>query len=179
MSKKSARHADANPNSPQALRQRHLIWEKCIRSIGILFYLPAVLLLHRAAMVLTGQAPETPKPAGLFMAVFALIFVIAGYGFRRLDPVFRYRGGVLAGLSLLLFAVPKFGLFFPAGIAICAYVLFLIFGPPGRKIYSADYQRAIAATPHIQATPPIIVWVAFVTLLLFSALTMAGPRGGA
>lgn len=179
MSKKSARSDDANPNSPLAIRQRHLIWEKCIRSIGILFYLPAILLIHRAAMILTGHAPSAPKGVGLFLAAFGIIFVIAGYGFRRLDPAFRYRGGVLAGLSLILFAVPKFGVFFPAGIAICAYVLFLIFGPPGRKIYSADYQKAIAATPHVQAKPPIVVWVAFAALLLFSAMTMAGLRGGA
>lgn len=177
MSKKSARSTDANPNSPLAIRQRHLIWEKCIRSIGVLFYLPAILLIHRAAMILTGHVPSAPKGAGLFLGAFGIIFVLAGYGFRRLDPAFRYRGGVLAGLSLILFAVPKFGVFFPAGIAICAYVLFLIFGPPGRKIYSADYQKAIAATPHIQAKPPIIVWIAFAALLLFSAMTMAGLRG--
>ncbi|MFH1496798.1 MAG: hypothetical protein ABII82_03130 [Verrucomicrobiota bacterium] len=181
-SKKSARSADTRPDSPLAIRQRHLMWEKCIRSIGILFYLPAILLIHRAAMILSGRAPETPTPVGLFLAAFGVIFVIAGYGFRRLDPAFRYRGGVLAGLSLILFAVPGFGLFHvigPAGIAICAYVLFLIFGPPGRVVYSADYQKAIAATPHIKASPPVIVWVAFAALLLFSAMTMAGLRGGA
>ncbi len=176
MSKKSSRSKDTNPNSPQALRQRHLMWEKCIRSIGVLFYLPAILLIHRGALILTGNAPGAPKPAGLFLAAFGVAFVLAGYGFRKLDPAFRYRGGILAGISLIIFAVPQFGIFFPAGIAICAYVLFLIFGPPGRKVYAADYQRAIIATPEIKAKPPVIVWVAFAALLVFTALTILQAR---
>lgn|SRR5690606_7461599 len=172
MSHPITRPADPTPATPQALRRRHLVQEKCIRSIGILFYLPAILLLHRGALILSGNIAGLPKPAGLFLAALGVAFVLVGYGFRRLDPAFRLRGGVLAGFGLLLFGVPSLGTFFPAGIAVSAFVLFLIFGPAGRVIYSPAYQRAIAATPEIKAEPPLIVWIAFAVLLIFTALTL-------
>lgn len=173
MSKKADRSSEDKPGSPQALRKAHLMWEKNVRSIGILFYLPAILLLHRAALVFTGQVGDTPRFAGLLYFAFGLSFVMAGYGFRRLNPTFRVRGGILAALGVILFSVPRLGMFFPAGIAVSAYVVFLIFGPPGRKVFSKDYQQAVAATPHIKANPPVIVWVAFIALLAYTAMTMA------
>lgn len=53
----------------------------------------------------------------------------------------------------------------PVGTLINAYILWLLFSKKGKRVFSVDYQRIIAETPHIKFRTPIFAWVVLAVLI--------------
>jgi len=130
------------------VREAHLKHETQLRSVGLLYFLGAFILLVMAIPFFFAL-PEASSPAAddLTMSVFFIllplvagaVFCAVGYGFRTLRPWVRIPGTAFGLVGLMQF---------PLGTLINAYVLYLMYCPKGRTVLSPDYARVRAATPH-------------------------------
>lgn len=150
----------------ESVRRAHLSHEASVKSIGSLYLISAGLLLIALPLVIVNAtAPlgslEVLVPVSIFGAFFALSAALA-YGLIRLRPWARWSAVALGILGLLSF---------PVGTLINAYVLYLLFSKKSGVVFSADYHRVIAATPHIKYRTSRLVWM---LLLFFVGLVIVG-----
>lgn len=91
---------------------------------------------------------------------------------RKLKSWARIPTAILSGIGLLGF---------PVGTLINGYILYLVFSRKGVTVFSDDYKRVIAETPHIKYRTSIVVWIILgwlVALILFGvfAAVFSGRR---
>lgn len=144
-----------------AIRNAHIKTESSIRSIGLLNYVGAILLLPGLfdSKPLSGTAEATGYFLGFLMV--PILLVLAGHSIRRLQKPGR-------NLNTLFFAISLFA--FPVGTLIGAYALYLLFCQKGRTIFSAPYKEVIANTPHIKYGTSKAAWIVLIVFLLFIVL---------
>ena len=157
----------------EKIRQDHIKHEASIKSVGTLYMLSSGLFLVIGLMgVITGlttarpgnQAGTTAPPVWvalvpmvLFMGISAFMLVVA-LALRKLKPWARIASGILSGIGLIGF---------PVGTLINGYILWLLLSKKGATVFSADYQRVIAETPHIKyRTSPVVVVLVIIVVLL-------------
>jgi hypothetical protein len=162
-----------SPQTAQAIadldRGRHVNTEKRFRELGkiltIIGGFPILFLFQIVRTIASGQAISLPRLA-VVLAVAALggYIVFVGLGLNRLSRKSRPHAiGMLIVVSLLpivfflpgqLMAMDVF-----AGVGLLAtvsiftypvtiYCLYLLLSHKGRHIFSDEYQRVMAATPH-------------------------------
>jgi hypothetical protein len=157
----------------EATRKKYLSHEASIKSIGVLYLLGSILgflgtvvylVLGLANVIMPSRNPAESLGLGIFLLAFAVFagafstfqFILAR-GLRRLTPWCRIAGIVVSCLGLLGF---------PIGTLISAYFLYLLGSQKGVYVFSPEYARVIAATPHIKYKTSIIVWI-FLGILMF------------
>jgi hypothetical protein len=151
---------DDSSDSEQ-VRKVHIKHETVVKSVAILYFLTAAILLFgtfggfSAKYSLTGAA-------AVLVVVLAACFVIAGLGLRKLYPWARIVSIVLSCLGLLLCGI---------GTAINAYVLYALLGKEGEIIFSPEYRRVIAETPHVRYRISALIWIV-VGLLAFGVAAL-------
>ena len=158
--------AAPEPDSPEAIRKKHLNHEASVKSIGLLYMLGGILLLLSTAgtlapLVVNGSATwqQIALPAGI--AVLSLGYLVCGFGIRGLKPWTKIPVSFLAAIGLLGF---------PIGTLISAYILYLILSKKGAMVLSPAYKEIIRATPHIRYRTSIWIWILlalFIALLIF------------
>jgi len=157
------------------VRQAHLKHEAQLRSVGLLYFLGAFIMLVMAVPFLFAF-PEASSPAAddLTMSVFFILFPLVagavfcavGYGFRTLRPWVRIPGTAFGLVGLMQF---------PLGTLINAYVLYLMYCPKGRTVLSPNYARVRAATPHLRPRRGLLgmlipmVLIGLITFVLLQA----------
>ncbi len=153
----------------EAIRQEHIKHEASVKSVGFLYLLGAVLLvLFGIGMIAAGVA--STRDMGISAGVGLFLFFIGalqgwtGLGLRKLRPWARIPTGIFSGLGLLGF---------PLGTLINGYILYLVFSKKGSMVFSPEYQRVIAETPHIKYRTSIVVWILLGLLLLIIAIGFA------
>ncbi|HRQ63542.1 MAG TPA: hypothetical protein PKZ76_01530 [Xanthomonadaceae bacterium] len=148
-------------NTDEALRRAHVRHERQLKSVGALYYLGAFMMSLSAIVILATPGPSTPTGASPLPALFVLGIAVAlgtiGFGFRRLRSWVRIPGGLLSGLGLLAI---------PVGTLIHGWILYLMFCAKGRMVLSPDYQRVIAATPHVRYQRTVGDWIALAVVLV-------------
>ena len=166
----------------EATRKKYLSHEASIKSIGVLYLLGAIfgflfsvgyLVMGFATIIMPSRNPSEGSVVGIVLLALAVFmgglstfqFILAR-GLRRLTPWCRIAGIVVSCLGLLGF---------PIGTLISAYFLYLLGSQKGVYVFSPEYARVIAATPHIKYKTSIIVWI-FLGILLF--LIGVGVIGG-
>jgi hypothetical protein len=159
-----------NNNSAEQIRNDNLKHEASVKSIGFLYFFSATFLLLASFGMGISAASDSrgALASGLLAVVFfgiAAILVWVGIGLRRLRPWARIPSGILSGLGLLGF---------PLGTLINGYILYLLFSAKGKMVFSPEYQRVIAETPHIKYRTSIVIWILLGLLLLFVGLAMFG-----
>jgi hypothetical protein len=136
-------------SSVEQIRTTHLQHEASVKSVGLLYYLGGGAMLLFTVISLAGGRAE-----GFVLAlIFALLGagqIAVGTGLRKLRPWARIPTGILSGIGLLGF---------PLGTLINGYILYLIFCQKGATVFSPDYQRVMAATPHLRYRTSIVVWI--------------------
>lgn len=153
----------------EEVRRSHLNHEASVQSIGILYYLGAILLIVGGI----GQAVEdTESPMPVRILVATLIVAIGvfqfwvGTGLRDLKRWARKPTGVLSFIGLLAF---------PLGTLINGYILYLVFCAKGVTVFSEEYKKVIAATPHIKyRTSKGILILAGLLVLILLLLVIVG-----
>ena len=196
----SLEHAEAGEPTAETVRRAHLAEEAYAKALeivnyfyGLLFAVPALVLIGLAVLHAAGtiSAPWISRPGWLAMIVvlsaMAILATMAGYGFRRLR---RWALGTEALVALcgliwyfLWFLIPAqpnvyqilMGTSFLLALASPMLDLWDI---RRSVIFEGDYQRIIAATPSIRATPRLprehariagLFLALFIILLLVSA----------
>jgi len=154
----------AAPTGAEALRRAHLKHEAAVKSVGALYYLGATISILAAVIApMPAAQREGSLTAGLIFAALAVIYIVVGWGVRRLKPWSRAAACVVAVPGLL-------GV--PIGTIVSVYILYLMLSQKGRMVYSPEYQAAIAATPQIKYRSTIIIW--FILILIVLAIVALG-----
>lgn len=156
-------------DNAEAIRREFINHEASIRSIGLLYYLGTLALAISAIVMLfdfnSGQMTVDALFLALFLGLAALYYWI-GSGLRALRPNVRIVAGIFAALGLLSF---------PIGTIINGYILYLLFSKKGERVFSADYQAIVDATPHIKYKTSIIVWILLALLILMIGAAVVIP----
>lgn len=164
----------------EEIRQAHLSHESSIRAVGTLYLLGGALLTLSCVLGLTAMLMAVattggggPKVASLvgFVGTFvyaalAVLMFWLGRGLRRLNPSVRIVAAVFAGIGLIGF---------PIGTLINAYILWLLLSKKGKTVFSEDYRRILAETPHINQRTPWWAWV--LLALMIAGVAVLGVFG--
>lgn len=152
----------------EEIRKEHLKHEASIRSVGFLYLLGGVFSALGAAGMLVASITSRsalggfPIIVGIIYLGLAALLLTCGMGVRKLKPWARTGSIILSCIGLL-------GI--PVGTLINGYILYLLLSKKGKTVFSEDYKRVIAETPHIKYKTSIIVWV-FLAILLLLILVM-------
>lgn len=161
----------------ERIRRELINHEASIKSVGSLYLLSAIFcgfgLLVVVGLVIASLsgANEGAETLGVTLGL-SLLYVLLGAasywigkGLRQLDVKVRTPTVVLSAIGLLGF---------PFGTLINAYIIYLLVGEKGKRVFSPDYQEIIRATPHIQYKSPWlmgcligIVLIAVITAIFF------------
>tara|TARA_R110002050_G_scaffold209687_1_gene345693 strand:+ start:210 stop:908 length:699 start_codon:yes stop_codon:yes gene_type:complete len=165
----------------EAVRKANLTHEASVKSIGLLYYISAGfgfiagLMSLVGAIGLMGQSSSEGAGVSLLVAIALLVlsplqFIVARW-LRQLNPKARTPATIFSVLGLLGF---------PIGTIINGYFLYLLQSKKGATVFSAEYAKVIAATPHIKYKTPIVVWILFglVVLLIVAAIAAVGFGAG-
>jgi hypothetical protein len=160
-------------NSSEQIRKDHISHEASVKSIGLLYFLGGGALALLGILATFGVFSSGRAASAGFGAILVVVFfgmgalqIWVGWGIRQLKPWARIASGVLSGIGLLGF---------PLGTLINAYILYLLFSKKGTTIFSPDYQRVIAETPHIKYKTSIIVWILVAIVIFGCGLAMILP----
>jgi hypothetical protein len=151
------------------IRHEHIGHEASIRSIGVLYYLGAIMLILGGGINLLALSAEF----GVVNVVVAVLFIVFGFlylwmgsALRALSSKVRHVAGVFAGLGLFVF---------PIGTLINGYILYLLYSKKGKMVFSEEYQAIRLATPGIKYRTSVVVWVLLILLILFIAAAILLP----
>ncbi len=128
--------------------------------MGILYYLGAFALVLVGGIGLFGALVKGEAASVLLSAFFLAIGVtqgVAAYGLRRLQSWARVPTIILSSIGLLGF---------PLGTLINLYILVKVAGKQGKFILTPEYQRIVAATPHVKRKTSLFVKILLVLLLV-------------
>ena len=144
----------------EALRREHLKHEASVRSIGMLYYLGAVLLSLVGVLFVLLRGNVTDWALAVVSLVLGLASLVVAWGLRRLK---RWAASAAVVLSALSLAVVPFG------TVLGAYVLVVLRSAKGRRIFAPDYANVVAATPHLEPGSSRVVWITFAVGALLTA----------
>ncbi|OYW72408.1 MAG: hypothetical protein B7Z37_24940 [Verrucomicrobia bacterium 12-59-8] len=156
----------------EVIRQQHINTEATIKSVGALYYLGAFVLVMVSLSMFVGVRSESLGGSllvgGFFFALGAGQGVVA-YGLRRLQGWARIPTIILSCIGLLGF---------PVGTLINLYILVKVAGKQGQFVMTPEYQRIIAATPHVKRKSSIVAVVLLVLLVIILIGIIAAARMG-
>lgn len=153
--------------SDEAVRNQYLSHEASVQGMGALYLLGGIFLTIGGAIAmivgLTRIGQELPEEVA-FMLGIAIVYLVmgifqswVGIGLRKLNPPARIGGIMLSCLGLLAI---------PIGTLISAYFLYLLGSGKGQFVFSPEYARVRAATPHIRYKTSIVTWVVLILFIL-------------
>jgi hypothetical protein len=156
-------HADGGGASAR-LRRAYLTHEASVRSVRLLYYLGfwgiAMIAVVLFSIAVAEGEDEVAAALVLLGPLAALYFYIAR-GLDGLKPWARNVATIFSVIGLLSF---------PLGTLLNGYILYLFYSEKGQKVFSEEYRRAVAATPHIKYETPLLVkvlgWVLVVIVVL-------------
>lgn len=156
-------------SASEQIRRDHIKHEASIRSWGMLQILGGSLLLLGAVVGVAGLVASAPSAQqgqavlgvgvvlSLVYGVFGAVGLWSGLGLRRLRPSARIVAAIISGIGLIAF---------PIGTLINGYILYLLLSKKGKMVFSDEYKRIIAETPHVRHRTSVIAWI---VLALFIA----------
>lgn len=169
------------PVSSDTEAARHLLLkhEATAKSVGTLFilgslfaiYVGGASIYYASLMGFGGQMAYS----WLLVAMGLVQFWVA-LGLRKLNPKARIPGLIFGVLGLVSFFIVSPGAEGTAGntvgIIITLYILYILGCDKGRRVFSEEYARVIAATPHIKYRSPLLVRVLLWLLLAIIGLVI-------
>lgn len=159
----AAPKADLDPpvtGTSISARAAMLKYEVAIQSVGTTFFFVGLILVVAGMMAFD----RSYWIGGLSSLAGATLVIWVGYGLKKLRGSARTVGMTLAGIGLVGF---------PVITLLSLHILFVLGNKASRGVFTPDYARIIAATPHIRhkGTPIMhIVRMVFAALVLVIAL---------
>lgn len=147
----------------ELIRQEHINTEASIKSIGLLYYLGALVLIAVVAAMIASRVPGKNTPILLAGGLLLLGIGMAAtaYGLRRQQSWSRIPTIIISSIALIIGLINLSG-----GIIIHIYILVKMMGKQAQFVMTPEYQRIIAATPHVKRKTSIFVKVLLALLLL-------------
>lgn len=154
----------------EEIRNEHIKHEASIRSVRILYYLPALGLTFGGIGMSYGGDRQVLAVGAAFLAIGVLCLFVA-HGIGKLRRWTRIPVGILSGIGVLNI---------PFGTLINGYILWLFFSKKGTMVFSDEYQGIIERTPHIKYKTPVLVIIfgVLIIALLAGALIYGLTSGG-
>ena len=159
----------------EALRRAHLWHESHLRSIGGLMVLfgacalfPGLLIFGIVSFSATAVVLLDGDPlgvlrfvwptlsVGLLFSTSGALFLVAGFGLRRLDPNLRLGASLVVCLWLLKVSALS---------VLTPLALYLLWSRAGRVVLSPRYQAAMRLTPDIPSRWSVLFWLALPLLV--------------
>lgn len=149
----------------ERIRRELISHEASIQSVGSLYLLSAILcglglVIMLGVVVFSFVGGDGAAETLGFTIGFALLYGLIGAlsfwlgkGLRQLDIRVRTVAIVLSAIGLLGF---------PVGTLIHGYIIYLLVGEKGNRVFSPEYAEVIRATPHIQYKSPWLLGCAIV-----------------
>ena len=149
-------------------RASMLKYEVAIRSEGTVFLFGGLILFAVGSIILAFHRHYWIE--GLSALVVAALAFWVDYGLQRLRGSARTVGMILAGIGLIGF---------PVITLVSLHILFVIGNKAARAVFTPDYARIIAATPHInhnqsQTFRILLILVVGLPTLLLLLMRVAG-----
>jgi hypothetical protein len=172
----------------EAIRREHIGHEASVKSLGLLHYLSAFLVLIGSCGLLfmgfKGQLQGGVAGSWLLIALGVVYLLLGalhlalGIGLTRLQTWARWTDAALISLSLMMVilgmvAAALTGQYpvligYSLGSLIAGYMLYLLVSPKSATIFAPGYKAIIAQTPHIKNRTSFalkIVLALFVTVI--------------
>ena len=146
----------------ESIRRLHLKHEASVKSIGTLYFLGGLILIGTGfiPMLSAGKEEAMTIPIGIGLVVLGLLQLWLAVGIRKLK-----RGAKIP--AIILSVIGLIGI--PIGTLISVYFLYLLCSQKGTMVFSDEYARVIAETPHIKYKTSIFVWILLALLLALLA----------
>ncbi|OYW76266.1 MAG: hypothetical protein B7Z37_09580 [Verrucomicrobia bacterium 12-59-8] len=144
----------------ELVRKEHINTEATIKSVGTLYYLGAFMVILVGLSTFVGNNLNIGAYAPLVGVLIIAIGIGQGsvaYGLRRLKGWARIPTIIFSCLGLFAF---------PMGTLINIYILVKVLGKQGQFVMTPEYQRIIAATPHVKRKSSIVALVLLALLLI-------------
>ena len=148
----------------ELIRREHINTEASIKSVGILYYIGALALVSIGVIGLNTSARGKSGfdlPLGMMFLLLGVGMGVAAFGLRRLRSWARIPTIILSSIALIIGLINLSG-----GIVIHIYILAKMLGKQGQFVMTPEYQRIIAATPHVKRKTSVVVWVLLILLLI-------------
>jgi hypothetical protein len=147
----------------EQIRRQYLAHEVSVKSIGQLFLVGALIFLPTAVLLVSSPSGAEGFTASVILIAVGLLYLTVGYGIYTLQEWARWCGILLSVIGLS-------GV--PIGTIICGYFLYLLASKKGRYVFTEEYQRIRAATPHVRYQTPLWLWclLGFVILLVIGVI---------
>lgn len=155
-------------SAAEDIRNEHIKHEASVKSVGVLYFIGAFLMVLLGGMILIAPSGPTGVEtvlAGVIIICAAALHFALGMALRRLKRWAQIVAGIFSGVGLLGF---------PLGTIINGFILYLLFSKKGKTVFSPEYQEVIAQTPHIKYRTSIIVWIALGILVLLILFGVVG-----
>lgn len=148
----------------ELIREEHIKTEATLKSIGLLFYLAAFMLVAASVSLLAADTHGMTSGALLGGGVCVLLAFGIGaiaYGLRRLRGWARIPAIIITTIALIIGLINL-----SLGIIIHIYILAKLMGKQARFIMTPEYQRIVTATPQVKYKTSILVKVLLALLLI-------------
>jgi hypothetical protein len=162
----------------ERIRRKYLNHEASVRSVGLLYYLAAALMVIAAITPLA--MPFGIFYLQIFIAVFCFVFCLAfgvvGYGLQKLErwvriPVTIFGVlGIVGGIRGLVNPGAGGPIGPVIGLLLNIYVLAIVWSEKGTYVLSDEYRAVIAATPYIKYKTSLLIKILAGLLLFFILL---------
>jgi hypothetical protein len=169
--------APFDPTNAESIRRKHLSREANIQSLGAIFLIGSVTfgvggvaLIFAAFENLEDEDPLIDTSFYILFAVFSagisLLHGWIGVGLCRLDRTIRL-------LAILLCVLWLAGFYAVLPVAISVVGVIMLLGQRADYVFSPEYQRIRAATPHIRYGSPIwgILLLVGISVAVFALIT--------
>jgi len=148
----------------ELMRQEHINTEAAIKSVGTLYYLAMLVLIAIGvslfASITPGKSSSALIPGGLLLLLSIGVGFVA-HGLRRLRSWARIPTVILSSLALIIGLINLSG-----GIVIHIYILVKMMGKQAQFVMTPEYQRIIAATPHVKRKTSVVAWVLLILFII-------------
>jgi ribosomal protein L37AE/L43A len=167
----------------KGIRAENLGHEAAVRSVGVLYYLAAALLLGLAAFMILAPPDQKFLPAGQIrtagagIAFVGFLVYLLGNGLRRLRrwACIIAALGAASGLLAIFWDPAKTGV----SALLDAYVLWVTMGTKGRYVTSAEYHAVMDETPDMKPGLGLLTWLLIATVVIVGVVIGFGAlRGG-
>jgi len=144
----------------EAIRREHLNHEASVKSVGMLYYLSAVVMFFVAVSILVAGIEQNQALEVVFAIVYlvlAFLFAPIGRGLRKLRSWVKIPVTILSAIGLIGF---------PVGTIINGYIIYLVWSKKGGMVFSTPYHEIVEQTPHIKYRTSIVVWLLLALILI-------------
>jgi hypothetical protein len=155
----------------EIVRREHLNTEASIKTIGILYYLGGVALISISVISLTSEGQRNGGYILLLGVSLLLVGAgmgVAAYGLRRLKSWARPLTILISSLAVIVGLINL-----SWAVVIHIYILAQMLGSQGKFVMAPEYQRIIAATPHVKRKTSIVMIVVLLVLVVLLVILIS------